>query len=169
MYLFQKIRPAFDDFCSFLGRKYLAYAYKEEKPKEDEDIKKHIRRENLELSNALAVLGIRPSTFNSLLVSEKKGEARKLLETALLERSEEKNEEELKSDIATDFEKTEVSKIHEAYQFVYKKYLEEDFQKEKFLSIEEIKRKNEERKKRKESETNDESELDQKAKERRSR
>ena len=104
------------------------------------------------------------------MVSEKKGEARKLLETALLERSEEKNEEELKSDIATDFEKTEVSKIHEAYQFVYKKYLEEDFQREKFLSIEEIKRKNEERnKKRKESETNDESELDQKAKERRSR
>ena len=41
----------------FLGQKYLTWAYTDEKPKEDEDIKTHIRRENLELANALAVLG----------------------------------------------------------------------------------------------------------------
>ena len=41
----------------FLGKKYLAWAYSDVKPKEDEDVKTHIRRENLELTNALAVLG----------------------------------------------------------------------------------------------------------------
>ena len=78
------------------GRKYLAWAYTNEKPKQDEDVKQIMRRENLELSNALCLLGIRPSTFNSLLVKGKKLQAQKLMEVALLEKSEEKIEEDLK-------------------------------------------------------------------------
>ena len=78
------------------GRKYLAWSYTNEKPKQDEDVKQIMRRENLELSNALCLLGIRPSTFNSLLVKGKKLQAQKLMEVALLEKSEEKIEEDLK-------------------------------------------------------------------------
>ena len=148
-------------FSWFSGQKYLAWAYTDEKPKEDEDIKTHIRRENLELANALAVLGISPSTFHALESKGKMSQIQNLLETALLAKSVEKNEADLNGSI-----------VHESFQFIYKKYVEDSSTNANFLTMDDIRRKNEERKKRRsKSQTadNKEVEMDPKLKERRSR
>ena len=160
-------------FFKFLGQKYLAWAYTDEKPKEDEDIKTHIRRENLELANALAVLGISPSTFHALESKGKMSQIQKLLETALMAKSVEKNEkiyDEMKTNL-NGSEDTNLSTVHEAFQFIYKKYVEDSSTNVNFLTMDDIRRKHEERKKRRsKSQTADkEDEMDPKLKERRSR
>ena len=68
-------------------------------------------------------------------------------------------------------EDTNLSTIHEAYQFIYKKYVEDSSTNANFLTMDDIRRKNEERKKRRsKSQTADkEVEMNQKLKEQRSR
>ena len=97
----------------------------------------------------------------------------KLLETALMARSDEKNEkiyDEMKQDL-NGSEDTNLSTVHEAFQFIYKKYVEDSSTNANFLTMEDIRRKNEERKKkRSKSQTADkEVEMNPKLKERRSR
>ena len=96
-----------------------------------------------------------------------------LLETALMARSVEKNEkiyDEMKPDF-NGSEDTNLSTVHEAFQFIYKKYVEDSSTNANFLTMDDIKRKHEERKKRRsKSQTeNKEVEMDPKLKERRSR
>ena len=161
-------------YFQFSGQKYLAWAYTDEKPKEDEDIKTHIRRENLELANALAVLGISPSTFHALQSKGKMSQIQKLLETALMAKSVEKNGK-IYADMKEDLNRSEDTNlstvVHEAFQFIYKKYVEDSSTNANFLTMDDIRRKNEERKKRRsKSQTADkEVEMDPKLKEQRSR
>ena len=118
------------------------------------------------MANALAVLGISPSTFHALQSKGKMSEIQKLLETALMAKSVEKNEADLNGS-----EDTNLSTVHEAFQFIYKKYVEDSSTNANFLTMDDIRRKNEERKKRRsKSQTADkEVEMDPKLKERRSR
>ena len=125
------------------------------------------------MANALAVLGISPSTFHALQSKGKMSEIQKLLETALMAKSVEKNGS-IYADIKEDLngsEKTNLSTVHEAFQFIYKKYVEDSSTNANFLTMDDIRRKNEERKKRRsKSQTADkEVEMDPKLKERRSR
>ena len=152
-------------FLNFPGQKYLNWTYTDEKPKEDENIKQfslaEILQKNLELANALAVLNISPSTFHALQSKGKMSQIQNLLETALMARSVENNEKiyaEMKQDL-NGSEDTNLPTVDEAFQFIYKKY------------VEDIRRKNEERnKKRSKSQTAEkEAEKDPKLKERRSR
>ena len=119
------------------------------------------------------VLGISPSTFHALQSKGKMSQIQKLLETALMARSDEKNEkiyDEMKQDL-NGFEDTNLSTVHEAFQFIYKKYVEDSSTNANFLTMEDIRRKNEERKKKrsKSQNTDKEVEMDPKLKERRSR
>ena len=68
-------------------------------------------------------------------------------------------------------EDTNLSTAHEAFQFNYKKYVEDSSTNANFLTMDDIRRKHEERKKRRsKSQTADkEDEMDPKLKERRSR
>ena len=133
-------------FFKFSGQKYLAWAYTDEKPKEEEDIKTHIRRENLELANALAVLGISPSTFHALQSKGKMSQIQKLLETALMAKSVEKNGK-IYADMKEDLNRSEDTNlstvVHEAFQFIYKKYVEDSSTNANFLTMDNIRRKNE--------------------------
>ena len=161
-------------FFKFSGQKYLAWAYTDEKPKEDEDIKTHICRENLELANALAVLGISPSTFHALESKGKMIQIQKLLETALMAKSVEKNGKicaDMKENLNRSEDTNLSTVVHEAFQFIYKKYVEDSSTNVNFLTMDDIRRKHEERKKRRsKSQTADkEDEMDPKLKERRSR
>ena len=96
-----------------------------------------------------------------------------LLETALMARSVEKNEKiyaEMKQDL-NGSQVTNLPTVDEAFQFIYKKYVEDSSTNANFLTMDDIRRKNEERKKRRsKSQTADkEVEMDPKLKERRSR
>ena len=96
-----------------------------------------------------------------------------LLETALMARSVEKNEKiyaEMKQDL-NGSEVTNLPTVDEAFQFIYKKYVEDSSTNVNFLTMDDIRRKHEERKKRRsKSQTADkEDEMDPKLKERRSR
>ena len=127
----------------------------------------------MELANALAVLGISPSTFHDLESKGKKSQIQKLLETALMAKSEEKNGK-IYANIKENLNRsgdTNLSTVHEAFQFIYKKYVEDSFTNANFLTMDDIRRKHEERKKRRnKSQTADkEDEMDPKLKERRSR
>ena len=164
-------------FLNFLGQKYLNWAYTDEKPNEDENIKQlslaEILQKNLELANALAVLNISPLTFHTLQSKGKMSRIQNLLETALMARSVEKNEKiyaEMKQDL-NGSEDTNLPTVDEAFQFIYKKYVEDSSTNVNFLTMDDIRRKHEERKKRRsKSQTADkEDEMDPKLKQRRSR
>ena len=175
-------------FLNFPGQKYLNWAYTDEKPKEDEDIKQlsseEILQKNLELANALAVLNISPLTFHTLQSKGKMSRIQNLLETALMARSVEKNEKifaEMKQDL--NGSEDTLPTVDEAFQFIYKKYVEDMLTNANanananFLVMDDIRRKHEERKKKisiinliSKSQTADkEAEMDLKLKERQSR
>ena len=65
----------------------------------------------------------------------------------------------------------DLSTVHEAFQFIYKKYVEDSSRNVNFLDMEKIRRNNEKRKKERSKSQNgeEEEEIDQKSKERRSR
>ena len=76
-----------------IGEKYLSWTFSDQKQSnENEDVKARNQRENVELSKALAVLGIRPSTFHSFQSSGNKKKVQKLLDNALMARTEDKHE-----------------------------------------------------------------------------
>ena len=170
-------------FLNFPGQKYLNWAYTDEKPNEDENIKQlslaEILQKNLELANALAVLNISPLTFHTLQSKGKMSRIQNLLETALMARSVEKNEKiyaEMKQDL-NGSEDTNLPTVDEAFQFIYKKYVEDMLTNANanananFLMMDDIRRKHEEqKKKRSKSQTaNKEAEMDPKLKEQQSR
>ena len=176
-------------FLNFPGEKYLNWACTDEKPNEGEDIKQlslaEILQKNLELANALAVLNISPLTFHTLQSKGKMSRIQNLLETALMAKSVEKNEKiyaEMKQDL-NGSEVTNLPTVDEAFQFIYKKYVEDMLTNANanananFLIMDDIRRKHEERKKKisiinliSKSQTADkEAEMDPKLKERQSR
>ena len=126
----------------------------------------------MELANALAVLGISPSTFHALQSKGKMSQIQKILETALMAKVE-KNDQiyDVMKPNLNGSEDTNLSTVHEAFQFIYKKYVEDSSTNANFLTMDDIRRKNEERKKRRsKSQTADkEDEMDPKLKDRRSR
>ena len=94
---------------------------------------------NLERARALAVLGIKPSTFHSLHYGGKTKKLQKLLEKALIERTEDfhqRTEEEMKAEFNINFTVADLSTIHEAFQFLMKKYVEEEAPDINFLTLE---------------------------------
>ena len=124
------------------------------------------------MANALAVLGISPSTFHALQSKGKMSQIQKILETALMAKVE-KNDQiyDVMKPKLNGSEDTNLSTVHEAFQFIYKKYVEDSSTNANFLTMDDIRRKHEERKKRRsKSQTADkEDEMDPKLKERRSR
>ena len=118
------------------------------------------------------VLGISPSTFHALQSKGKMSQIQKILETALMAKVE-KNDQiyDVMKPNLNGSEDTNLSTVHEAFQFIYKKYVEDSSTNANFLTMDDIRRKNEERKKRRsKSQTADkEDEKDPKLKDRRSR
>ena len=118
------------------------------------------------------VLGISPSTFHALQSKGKMSQIQKILETALMAKVE-KNDQiyDVMKPNLNGSEDTNLSTVHEAFQFIYKKYVEDSSTNANFLTMDDIRRKNEERKKRRsKSQTADkEDEMDPKLKDRRSR
>ena len=118
-----------------------------------EDAKTRKRRIQAELSQALAVLGIKNSTFYSMLNQNQHAEVRKMLKIHLQERCDyliEKYENELldkdvpKDDIFDiDLEIADMTTVHEAYQFLIKKYIDgkESVQSDVFVDIQKLKEK----------------------------
>ena len=85
---------------------------------------------------------------------------KELLEQALIARTKdlsEKTTEELESEFNINFEISDLPTIHESYQFLYKKYVEDadSYKNENFLDMEEIKANNEKRKKKKKKKSKD--------------
>ena len=171
-------------FFYFLGQAYLSWAFssKQEEEKEaTEDAKTRKKRLNLELARALAVLGVKASTFHSLHYGGKKKKVKQLLEKHLIDRTKESNEktaEEMESEFNINFEATDLATIHEAYQFLVKKYVEDadKFKNENFLTPEELremhekkKKKRKNREKEKEKEKDGDEDFGDKIKGRRSR
>ena len=79
---------------------------------------------------------------------------KELLERSLKARTKDLNErttEEMAEDFNIDLEIADLTTIHEAYQFLVKKYVEnaEEYMNENFLTMEEIKANHEKRKKKK--------------------
>ena len=85
-----------------------------------------------QLYQALSVLGIKVSTFHSHLANGRKEDSRLMLEKALLERTshcKQKPEKSLKNGengrkFNPDLQEADMSTIHEAYQFLLKKYVD---------------------------------------------
>ena len=75
----------------------------------------------------------------------------------------------MKAEFNINFEVADLSTIHEAYQFVFKKYVEDCSQDINFLTLEDIKKNNEKRKKKKSETENTDEEGDLRLKGRRSR
>ena len=108
-----------------LGQLYLSAAFRDI-PLDGEfnlDQKKQVQ---FQLYQALSVLGIKVSTFHSNLANGHKEEARLMLEKALLERTAncKKRENVRNTKFNPDLQKADLSTIHEAYQFLLKKYVD---------------------------------------------
>ena len=89
-----------------------------------EDAKTRKRRIQTELSRALAVLGVKHSTFYSMLSAGRHSQVKEMLKVALQERSDnvinfdiEKHEEEFNIHL----EIADLTTIHEAYQYLVRK------------------------------------------------
>lgn len=137
------------------------------KPSEDAMARK--RRLQAELGKALAVLGVKHSTFQSNLNKGKHSQVRQMLKEACRERcdrlmqeqqkqrerewegiddddaDEEENEKE---QFNIHLEQADMKTIHEAYHFLVNKYVdgEEDLASGMFLSIDELRKKHQKRK-----------------------
>ena len=94
------------------------------------DQKKQVQ---FQMYQALSVLGIKVSTFHSHLANGRKEESRMMLEKALLERTshckhqKQDPEKSLKNGgrkFNPDLQEADMSTIHEAYQFLLKKYVD---------------------------------------------
>ena len=114
----------------------------------------------MELAKALAVLNIKPSTFHSLHYGGKKKKVKELLEKALISRTKDNAErtvEEMEAEFNINFEVADLSTIHEAYQFLFKKYVEDvdNLVNENFLTKEEIRKNHEKKKKKKKGSSKD--------------
>lgn len=131
-----------------------------------EDAKARKRRIQSELARALAVLGIKHSTFYSMLNKGRHQDVKVMLKKCLKERSEalleEFEEEALKQpEFNIHLEYADMTTIHEAYQFLVKKYIDgnEDVTAEMFIDMEEIKAKHEEKMAKKKAKEKEEKEL----------
>ena len=116
-----------------------------------EDAKARKKRIQAELARALAVLGIKHSTFYSMLGQGKHGQVKEMLKKHLQERSDdllEGTEQEITEEFNIHLELADRTTIHEAYQFLIKKYIDgkEDIQQEMFVDIEKLKAKRKEKK-----------------------
>ena len=103
-----------------------------------EDAKARKRRLNSELARALAVLGIKHSTFYSMLNANKHKEVKKMLKECLQERFDalvENGPDMEKEDFDINLEISDMTTIHESYQYLIKKYVDghEDIGKSKVL------------------------------------
>ena len=101
---------------------------------------KDYQRRQVDLARALAVLGVKPSTFHSLHMSRKNGKIKKLLEKCLNDRTAEHrefDEEDLKAEFRPNYMVSDLSTIHEAYQFLLKNFIRKGFDESKIdlLSI----------------------------------
>lgn len=143
-------------FFNFQGQTYLSWAFsdqkEDDKEEELEDAQTRKRRLNCELAKALAVLGVKPSTFHSLHYGGKRKKVKKLLEKHLMERTKDANErsvEEMESEFNINFAVADLSTIHEAYQFLIKKYVEDvdTLKNENFVDMEELKKRHEKKRK----------------------
>ena len=86
------------------------------------DQKKQVQ---LQLYQALSVLGIKVSTFHSNCTKGKKDEARKLLEEALLDRTmEAKKQVKSGPKFNPNLQVADLPTIHEAYQFLMRRYVD---------------------------------------------
>lgn len=120
-----------------------------------EDAIQRKRRLQGELSKALAVLGVKHSTFQSLLNKGRHSEVRKLLKTSMNERLEflkksdpENVAELIKEDFNIHLEFADATTIHESYQFLVKKYVDdkEDTTSGSFLDLDQLRERNQRRK-----------------------
>ena len=139
-----------------------------------EDAKARKRRIQSELTRALAVLGVKHSTFYSMLNKGKHSDAKKMLKKHLSERSDYLMElegnpnAEINEEFNIHLEQADMTTIHEAYQFLVKKYIDgnENSTNEMFLDMEELKAKHLERqkaKKEKEEKAKNELKLNEKS------
>ena len=99
----------------------------------------HKRKIHMELSKALAVMGIKPNTFHSVVST--KNQLKKLLEKSLLERTKALNTksfDELKAERNPYLQVADLSTIHEAYQFLMMKYVDNDEASNLFLTTDQL-------------------------------
>jgi hypothetical protein len=120
-----------------------------------EDAKSRKRRLNSELTRALAVLGVKHSTFYSMLNAGKQSQVKTMLKDALQERFDAlvENPDLEKEDFNIHLEITDMTTIHESYQYLVKKYVDgnEDATSEAFMDMEELKKRHEENKAKREA------------------
>ena len=107
-----------------------------------------VHRTQAELARALAVLGVKPSTFHSLHLGGKTDKVKKLLEKALMRCTNDYRDrgiDDLADEFNPNFEVSDLSTIHEAYQFLIKTYVDDaERRKEKnMLTLEKMKREQE--------------------------
>lgn len=139
------------------------YEYKSEDQGSGEDAKARKRRLQAELSRALAVLGIKPSTFHSLVNRRQTEEVKELIDVSIKERTSDIVKSKAvnrwrtkvkpeKKEYNIDLEVTDMSTVHEAYQFLVKKFVDsEDGFKEGLVSgvgidLQEMKKRRQEKK-----------------------
>ena len=89
-----------------------------------EDAKSRKRRLNSELTSALAVLGVKHSTFYSMLNAGKQSQVKTMLKDALKVRSDAlvENPDLEKEDFNIHLEITDMTTIHESYQYLVKNW-----------------------------------------------
>ena len=120
-----------------LGQAYLTWTYQENEDSDldngPESARHRKRRLQGELARALAVLGIKPSTFHSLVNRKQISELKQLLDLAIKDRTEDyvQRKHTTKAVVKTgnkefnlDLEVTDMSTVHEAFQFLVRKFVE---------------------------------------------